>query len=119
MSPFVLVIVQPPALENCGNAFRKVIVTTHLSIKTIEDVLTIINSFCVKDLAAPFPVTGKASARWPREDRPAIRIRGQFPLQSLVPHYILGIILAALAPTIVVNWRLWQKDARSFYQHFY
>ena len=39
MPPFVLVIVRPPALENCGNAFRKFIVATQLSIKTIEDVL--------------------------------------------------------------------------------
>jgi hypothetical protein len=38
MPPFVLVIVRPPALENYGNAFRKFIVTTQLSIKTIEDV---------------------------------------------------------------------------------
>lgn len=60
MPPFVLVIVRPPALENCGNAFRKFIVTTQLSIKTIEDVLTIINSICVKDLTAPLPVTGQS-----------------------------------------------------------
>jgi len=60
MPPFVLVIVRPPALENCGNAFPKFIVTTQLSIKTIEDVLTVINSICVKDLAAPLPVTGQS-----------------------------------------------------------
>jgi hypothetical protein len=56
----VLVIARPPAHENCGNAFRKFIVTTQLSIKTIEDVLTIINSICVKDLAAPLLVTGQS-----------------------------------------------------------
>jgi hypothetical protein len=60
MPPFVLVIVRPPAHENCGNAFRKFIVTTQLSIKTIEDVLTIINSICVNDLAAPLPATGQS-----------------------------------------------------------
>jgi hypothetical protein len=60
MPPFVLVIVRPPAHENCGNAFRKFIGTTQLSIKTIEDVLTIIISSCVNDLAAPLPATGQS-----------------------------------------------------------
>ena len=33
--PFMSEIVQPPALENCGDAFRKFIGTTQLSIRMV------------------------------------------------------------------------------------